>query len=174
MLHKIWRFYCYIVLLDICLHGGLSDWSELVVHGKQGFPYAGIFCLWLWHRGFLIIWILIMLYINKSIVVDLAICVLGMILNSTVVVQGAMVKLRPCLCFRACGWGCVRWKTLCRKGCGKFVKLTWLVLLILYYILCDTVTVSPNQIIFLLAIQITEKILMMICCCLFYWPDKFH
>ena len=30
-------------------------------------------------------------------------CVLGMTLNSIVVVQGMMVKLRPCLRFRACG-----------------------------------------------------------------------
>ena len=30
-------------------------------------------------------------------------CVLGMTLNSSVVVQGMTVKLRPCLRFRACG-----------------------------------------------------------------------
>ena len=62
-------------------------------------------------------------------------CVLGTTLNSSVVVQGMTVKLRPCLRFRACGWGCVRWKVPCRKGCGWFVKLTWLALLSLYYIL---------------------------------------
>ena len=62
-------------------------------------------------------------------------CVLGMTLNSSVVVQGMTVKLRPCLRFRACGWGCVRWKAPCRKGCGWFVELTWLALLSLYYIL---------------------------------------
>ena len=56
-------------------------------------------------------------------------------LNSSVVLVklircclGMMVKLRPCLRFWACGWGCVRWKASCRKGCGWFVKLTWLVL----------------------------------------------
>ena len=30
-------------------------------------------------------------------------CVLGMTLNSSVVVQGMTVELRPCLRFRACG-----------------------------------------------------------------------
>ena len=30
-------------------------------------------------------------------------CILGMTLNSHVVVQGTMVKLRPCLRFRVCG-----------------------------------------------------------------------
>ena len=45
------------------------------------------------------------------------------------------VKLQPCLCFRACGWGCVRWKAPYRKRCGWFVKLTRLALLSLYYIL---------------------------------------
>ena len=43
--------------------------------------------------------------------------------------------IRPCLRFLACGWGCVRWKAHCRKWCGWFVKLTWLALLSLYYIL---------------------------------------
>ena len=43
-------------------------------------------------------------------------CVLGMTINSSVVVQGMTVKLRPCLRFRACGWGCVRWRAPCRKG----------------------------------------------------------
>ena len=62
-------------------------------------------------------------------------CVLGMTLNSSVVVQGMTVKLRACLRFRACGWGCVRWIAPCRKGCGWFVELTWLALLSLYYIL---------------------------------------
>ena len=55
-------------------------------------------------------------------------CVLGMTLNSFVAVQGMTVKLQPCLRFRACGWGCVRWKAPCRKGCGWYVKLTWLAL----------------------------------------------
>ena len=62
-------------------------------------------------------------------------CVLGRTLNSSVVVQGMTVKLRPCLHFRACRWGRFRWKAPCRKGCGWFVKLTWLALLSLYYIL---------------------------------------
>ena len=61
--------------------------------------------------------------------------VLSMTLNSSVVVQGMTFKLRPCLRFRACGWGCVRWEAPCRKGCGWFVKLTWLALLSMYYIL---------------------------------------
>ena len=43
-------------------------------------------------------------------------CVLGMTLNSSVVVQGMTVKLRPCLHFLACGWGSVRWKALAGKG----------------------------------------------------------
>ena len=30
-------------------------------------------------------------------------CVFGMILNSSVVVQGMTIKLQPCLRFRACG-----------------------------------------------------------------------
>ena len=42
--------------------------------------------------------------------------VLGMTLNSSVVVQGMTVKLRPCLRFWACGWGCVRWKAPAGKG----------------------------------------------------------
>ena len=48
-------------------------------------------------------------------------------------IQGMTAKLRPCLRFRACGWGCVRWKAPYRKGCGWYVKLTWLALLSLYY-----------------------------------------
>ena len=45
-------------------------------------------------------------------------------------------QCRPCLRFRACGWGCVGWKAPCsRKGWGWFIKLTWLALLSLYYIL---------------------------------------
>ena len=56
-------------------------------------------------------------------------------LNSSVVVQG-MIKLRPCLCFRACGRDCVTWKAPCRKGCGWFVKLTWLALLSMYITFC--------------------------------------
>ena len=43
--------------------------------------------------------------------------------------------MRPCLRFPACGWGCIRWKAPCRKGCGWYVKLTWLAFLSLYYIL---------------------------------------
>ena len=43
--------------------------------------------------------------------------------------------MRPFLRFPACGWGCIRWKAPCRKGCGWYVKLTWLALLSLYYIL---------------------------------------
>ena len=37
----------------------------------------------------------------------------------SLVVQGMTAKLRPCLHFRACGWGCVtvRWKALSRIGC---------------------------------------------------------
>ena len=61
--------------------------------------------------------------------------VLGTTLNSSVVVQGRTVKLRPCLRFPACGWGCVRWKAPCKKRRGWYVKLTWLALLSLYYIL---------------------------------------
>ena len=76
---------------------------------------------------------LICIYLGYD--VKLIRCVLGMTLNSSVVVQGMTVKLRPCLRFRACGWGCVRWKAPCRKGRGWFVKLTWLALLSLYYIL---------------------------------------
>jgi len=62
-------------------------------------------------------------------------CVLGTTLNSSVVVQVMTVKLRPCLRFRACGWGCVRWNAPCKKGRGWYVELTWLALLSLYYIL---------------------------------------
>ena len=42
-------------------------------------------------------------------------------------------------CGHACDFGrvdeAVRWKAPCRKGCGWFVKLTWLALLSMYYIL---------------------------------------
>ena len=82
-------------------------------------------------------------------------CVLGMTVNSSVVVQEMKVKLRPCrpMRFRTFRWGCVRWKAPCMKGCGWYVKLTWLAFLSLYYIICVrclTVTVSPNQIIILI------------------------
>ena len=45
-------------------------------------------------------------------------CLGYMTLKSSVVVQGMTVKLRPGLRFRACGWGCVRWKNPCRRWCG--------------------------------------------------------
>ena len=43
-------------------------------------------------------------------------CVLDIMLNSSVVVQGMTVKLQPCLRFRAGGWGCVKWKASAGKG----------------------------------------------------------
>ena len=60
----------------------------------------------------------------------LILCVLGMTLNSSVVVQGG----------HACAFGHMNeavsgGKPPCRKGCGWYVKLTWLALLSLYYIL---------------------------------------
>ena len=70
----------------------------------------------------------------KNLQSQLPVPVLGMTLNSSVVVQGMTVKLRPCLRFRACGLGYVRWKIPCKKGCGWFVKLTLLALSSLYYI----------------------------------------
>ena len=54
------------------------------------------------------------IYICSGNDVKLIRCVLGMMLNSFVVVQGMTVKLR----FQACGWGCVRWKAPSRIGCG--------------------------------------------------------
>ena len=43
-------------------------------------------------------------------------CVLGMTLNSSVVVQGMTVKLWPCLRFRACGWAVSGGKPSAGKG----------------------------------------------------------
>ena len=57
--------------------------------------------------------------------------------SSLILTYHSQIKLTPCLNlvlrFPACGWGCVRWKAPCRKGCGWYVKLTWLTLLSLYY-----------------------------------------
>ena len=61
-----------------------------------------------------------------------------MIWKITVAGHGMLVKLRPCLRFQACGWGCVRWKTPCRKECGWFVKLTWLTLMYYYFWVCTS------------------------------------
>ena len=49
--------------------------------------------------------------------------VLGMMLNSSVVVQGKMVKQRPRLHFQAFGRGRVSWKAPCKKGCETVSRL---------------------------------------------------
>ena len=66
--------------------------------------------------------------------------VLGITLNSSVVVQDITVELQPCLLFPACGWTCVRWKAPAGKGvdsllswlCLNFWVLLLLLLLLLY------------------------------------------
>ena len=69
-------------------------------------------------------------------------------LNSSVVVHGMTVKLR------ACGWGYVMWK-------APFQEKVWIIYYAdiactfecaLHYVKCDTVTVSPNQIIVIIII----------------------
>ena len=52
------------------------------------------------------------------------ICVLGMTLNSSVVVQGMTIKLWPSLHFKACGWGWISRKPPAGKGGDSF--LNWL------------------------------------------------
>ena len=61
-------------------------------------------------------------------------------------VQGMTVKLRPFLCFRAYGWGCVGWKA---PAGGE---------LLLHFVRCDMVTVSPNQIIIIMCCIIWHQI----------------
>ena len=62
-------------------------------------------------------------------------CVLGMMLNSFVVVQGIQVELGPCLrCYRACGRNCVRRYAL-QGMVEQFVRQERLAFLSLYYIL---------------------------------------
>ena len=76
-------------------------------------------------------------------------CVLGMTLNSFVAVQGMAVNLRQRLLFQWCGKRCFE----SRKVCRWFVNLTWLAFLNVY---CDTVTVTPDQIIFMIIIIIIK------------------
>ena len=72
-------------------------------------------------------------------------CALGMTLNLSVVAQGMTVNLQPCLRFRACRWGCVRWKAPCRKGCG-WADMARTFEYVLHFVRCVLVTMSPKQI----------------------------
>ena len=98
-------------------------------------------------------------------------CVLSMTLNSPVVVQGMTVKLRPCLRFRACGWGCVRWKAPAGKGVVGL--LSWhgshFWVYILHFVRCVTVTVLPNQIIIIIK---TTVVTLTILSCLVEWHSQ--
>ena len=89
------------------------------------------------------------------------------------IAQGMTVKLRPCLRFRACGWGCVRWKAPCRKGCGWFVKLTWLALFWVCITFCkvrhgDSAT-KPDCYYYLLFLCIMAGVLCMFNCILWFF-----
>ena len=75
---------------------------------------------------------------SRSLLYFFLLC-LGMKLNSSVVVHGVMVKLRPCLRFRACGKDvdCL----LSWMGSHFWMYVT------IYFVRCNMVTMSPNQIV---------------------------